>query len=294
MLGLALALGCAPIDVSSQVTVRPREEPPRQFGAEQLASREFSAQYVQLGSRLLVELREHPSCVSVHHTPVMRVEEIRRSNRGFVAWDFVLGTASGAFAGLAFAKPQLFSNRLIDGQGRVVHETTSGYVIGGVFAVISAGLIAAGIVNSLRSRDTVRYAEAYEVELGPAHACGGEQAGAPVGERALRLIVAGEEELEGRSDDQGRARFELPSWARPIPASGRAPAVLEIARADGHDIEPRVLVLSLRVPYEGMVEAHTGFADTRSIAGLELAEPAVVESPVEGPDAPTLEPEEQP
>jgi hypothetical protein len=284
----ALALGCAPIDVNSEVTVRPREEPPQQFGDQQLASREFSAEYVQIGPRLLVELREHPSCVDVRHVPVMRIEEIRRSTRGFVIWDFTLGIASGAFAGLAFARPQLFSNRLIDNQGRLVYDSTGAYVVGSVFAVISAGLIAAGVVNALRSRDTVRYAAAYEVELSPAHACAGEQ-GSPAGERSLRLIVAGEQELEGQSDEQGRARFELPSWTRPVPAGGRVPAVLEIARADGSDTEPRVLVLSLRVPFDAVVEAHTGRADTRSYVEPEpLPEPP---SSIEGPAR--AEPEEQ-
>src|SRR5690606_32151754 len=115
----------------------------------------------------------------------------------------------------------------------------------------------AGIVDALRSRDTVRYAEAWQVELGPAHACAGaESGGAPVGERALRLIVAGELELEGRTDEQNRARFELSSWDGEIPASGSIPAVLEIARPDGVDIEPKVLGLSLRVPFDDMTDAH--------------------------------------
>lgn len=266
---LLLALGCAPIDVSSEVTVRPREEsPPPRFGEQQLTSREFSAEYVQLGSRLLIELREHPHCADVFHAPVLRVEEVRRSSRGFVAWDFALGIATGAFAGLAFARPQMFSDRLVDGQGRVIQPSTSGYIVGGVFALISAGLLAAGTVNALRSRDTVRYAAAYQVELGPAHACVAGDAGAPVSERTLRLIVGGELELEGSTDDQGRVRFELARYEPPNDASGRVPAVLEIARADGRDLEPRVLVLSLQVPFEGMVEAHTGIADTRSASAI--------------------------
>jgi hypothetical protein len=282
------ALGCAPIDVNSQLSVRPREATPQQFGSEQLATRDYVADYVQLGPRLLVELREHDSCVAVRHVPVLRVEEIERSNRNFVIWDFTLGTAAGGFAALAFAQPQLFSPRLIDGQGRVVVEPTSAYIVGGVFAAISAGLLAAGVVNALRSRDETRYAEAFEVELGPAHACAGsEQAGVPVRERALRLLVDGALEIEGQTDMEGRARFELGRWDRPVPASGEVPAVLEIAQRDGTDIEPRVLVFSLRVPFEGMIDAHTGVADTRGepVAAVELA-------PIEGPARP--EPEQQP
>lgn len=288
---VVLALGCAPIDVNSQVSVRPREGTPQQFGVEQLAGREFVADYVQLGPRLLVELREHERCVGVRHIPVMRVEEIRRTNRGFVAWDFGLGTFTAGFAALAFAKPQLFSNRLIDGQGRSIQESTGGYIVGGVFAAIAAGLYAAGIVDALRSRDETRYAEAFEVELGSAHACASsDEGGTPVRERALRLLVDGELQFETRTDPEGRARFELSSWDRPIPASGAVPAVLEILRQDGADIEPRVLLLSLRVPFEGMIDAHTGVADTRSAEHAAATEPA----PIEGPQPAKPEPQPQP
>ena len=282
LLALALALGCAPIDVNTQVSVRPREATPQQFGVEQLDRRDYVAEYVQLGPRVLIELREHDSCVGVRHVPVMRVEAIERSNRNFVIWDFTLGIASGGFAALAFAKPQLFSNRLVDGQGRVVTPSTGGYVVGTVFAVLSAGLLAAGIVDALRSRDETRYAEAFEVQLGPGHPCpNSEPDGAPVRERALRLIVDGEIEIEAQTDGEGRARFELASWSRPVPANGVVPAVLEITRRDGDDIEPRVLALSLRVPFDGMIEAHTGIADTRRpVAAIE---PIRIEGPQEQP-----------
>lgn len=281
---LLLLLGCAPIDTQTKVSIRPREAPIQQFGAEQLARRDYVAKYVQLGPRLLIALREHDSCVDVRHVPVMRVEEIRRSNRNFVIWDFTLGVVTGGFSALAFARPQLFSDRLIDGQGRVVTDSVSGYIVGSVFAVVSAGLFAAGIVDALRSRDETRYAEGFEVELGPAHACASSQdAGAPVRERGLRLIVDGELEMEAQTDHEGRARFELASWERPIPESGVVSAVLEILRRDGDDVEARTLALSLRVPFDGMIEAHTGIADTRR-------KPAAIETaPIEGP-APAPEP----
>lgn len=276
-----LGSGCAPIDVSSEVSLHPREAPPQLVGLEQLEDRDFVVEFVQLGPRLLVSLREHPSCVEVRHVPVMRVEEIHRSNRGFVAWDFALGTITGAFAGLAFARPQLFSDRLVDGQGRVVYNLSSGYIVGGVFAAISAGLFAAGIVDALRSRDETRYAAAFEVELGPEHPCAGsDAAGLAVAGRSLRLRV-GDLEYEATTDDQGRARFQLHAWDGPISADGRAPALLEITRPGGGDVEPKLLVLSLRVPFDPMVEAHTGVADTRS-----PPVPAAELGPIEGPGTP--------
>ncbi|WP_106395505.1 hypothetical protein [Enhygromyxa salina] len=285
---VASLLACAPIDVSNTVTVRPREGPARTFGGEQLVARDFVADYVQIGGRLLVELRAQPSCVSTRHVPVLRVDEVHRSARGFVIWDFALGTFTGAFAGLAFAQPQLFSHRLVDGRGREVHDYTGAYVVGGVFSAICVGLLSAGIVDALRSRDTTRYADAFEVELGPERPCTDSEATA-LAERALRLIVAdGVIELDAITDAGGRARFELPPWTEAIPSSGRVPAIIEVARPTGGDVEPRVLVLSLRVPFVGMSDAHTGRADTRAaaeareaLAPLEPREPNT--EAVEGP-----------
>jgi hypothetical protein len=275
-LGLGLGLlasGCAPIDVTNTVTVRPRPGPTEQFGAEQLFARDFVAEYIQIDARLLVEIRELRSCVSTRHVPVLRVDDVHRSNRGFVIWDFALGTFTGGFAGLAFARPQMFSDRLIDGQGRVAYDYTSAYVVGGVFAAISAGLLAAGIVDAHRSRDTRRYADAFEVELGPEQPCADNHNSnqdpnyaLPLADRGLWLIVGDAEiELHAMTDPTGHVRFELPTWAARVPDGGRVPAVIQIASAEANELEPRVLVLSLRVPFAGMndTDANTGIADTR-------------------------------
>jgi hypothetical protein len=70
------------------------------------------------------------------------------------------------------------------------------------------------------------------------------------------------------------------------------PAVLEIAQRDSTDIEPRVLALSLRVPFDGMIDAHSGIADTRSgeLAAIETA--PIETTPIEGPKP--VQPEAQP
>jgi hypothetical protein len=276
---LAGLLGCAPIDVDTQVSVEPREGPPRQIGGEQLVARDFVADYVQVGPRLLVELRELRSCAQPRHLPVLRTEHVHRSSRGFVIWDFALGAFTGAFAALAFARPQLFSNRLVDGMGREIRDYSGAYIVGGVFSAISVALLTTGVVDALRSRDTTRYADAYEVELGPARPCGGVEATA-LDERALRLVVAGGViELDGHTDAEGRVRFELPSWSDDVPESGEVPAVIEIAPVDGPDGEARVLVFPLRVPYTGLTDAHAGTADTRR----STKPPAPLEFGVEGP-----------
>lgn len=302
-LAVLLALGCAPIDVSSEVSVHPREGAAPVWGLEQLGRRDFVVDYVQLGSRLLVSLREHRSCVGVRHIPVMRVEKIHRSNRGFVAWDFGLGAFTGAFAALAFARPQLFSARLIDNQGREVYDYTSAYVVGGVFAAISAGLVAAGTVDALRSRDTTRYAAAFEVEFEAPSTCrGGDGSGLPVAERSLRLRVVRDErgdergdqleldlELDATTDAEGRASFELSSWSG-VTASGitnhALAVILEIPERPATDaqrfVEVRPVVLTLELPFEGMVEAHTGIADTR----VDHPPSAVEFGPAEGPPSP--------
>lgn len=286
---LALTLGCAPIDVSNTVTLRPREGPTRQFGGEQLVGRDFIADYVQLGPRLLVELRELQSCAVARHSPVLRVEEVERRNRNFVIWDFGLGLFTGGFAALAFARPELFSAKLTDGDGRVIHDESSAYLVGGIFAAICAGLLTAGIVDALRSRDETRYADAYEVSLGPAQACAGAEA-RPLAGRRLHLVVDGALELEAETDASGRARFVLPSSLTAPDGGSSVPAVIEIMQLDGADSEDKVLVLTLRAPFAGMVDAHTGVADTRTEtapehagAAMELAPAEHAPGPVEGP-----------
>ncbi|KIG12751.1 hypothetical protein DB30_01109 [Enhygromyxa salina] len=284
-----MGLACAPIDVTNTVTVRPRAEPSEQFGGEQLVAREFVADYVQVNARLLVEIRELQSCVTTRHVPVLRVEKVHRTNRGFVIWDFALGTFTGGFAALAFARPKLFSDRLVDGTGREAYDYTSAYVVGGVFAVISAGLLAAGIVDAHRSRDTTRYADAFEVELGPAQPCANTQP-APLAKRGVRLIIdGGAIELEAMTNATGRTRFELPAWDAPVPMGDRLPAVIEIATINGDDVEPRVLVLSLRAPFTGMTDAHSGVADTRRTPQLDQGPSIESIEPIElieGPQPP--------
>ena len=297
---LAFALACAPIDVNSEVSLHPREAPIQQFGIEELRGRDHVVEFVQLGPRLLVEVREHRRCSAARHVPVLRVETIERSNRGFVAWDFGLGAFFAAFGGLAFARPQLFGERLIDGQGRVVYDNSAAYVVGGVFTAVAAGLIAAGIVDAIRSRDETRYAEAFEVEHGPEGACSGEDSrGRAVAERAVRLELPGEVELEAQTDGEGRARFALPETVTDADASvtaadGTIPALLVIDGA-----EP-ALTLRLRIPFAGMADAHTGVVDTRRPApasGIELDQPVTgrgrtIEAPPPEPAQPKPAPPE--
>lgn len=277
-----ILLGCAPIDVSSEVTIEPRPGPIEDIGGAQLVARDFVADYVQVGPRLLVDIRELSTCAYARHRPVLRIEHVRRTNRGFVVWDFALGTFTGAFAGVAFARPQMFSQRLIDGQGREITEYNGAYVIGSVFSAISVGLLTAGIVDAIRSRDTTRYADAYEVELGPEQPCSDAQA-IPLAQRPVTLrIDGGVIELDGITDETGRVRFELPTWPGELPTNGAAAAVLQVTMPDG-GVEPRVLVFPLVVPYAGMLDAQAGVADTRT----PEAEPLTVEqAQIEGPELP--------
>lgn len=275
------AAGCAQIDVGSQVTIEPRSGPIEQIGDTQLVARDFVAEYVQVGPRLMVEIREFETCVQPRHRPVLRIEHVRRTTHGVVVWEFAVGALTGAFGALAFARPQTFSPRLTDGYGRVVYDYTGAYVVGGVFTTIGAGLLTAGIVDAIRSRDTTRYADAYEVELGPEQPCHAAE-GVPLRERAVSLRVDdGVIELDAITDETGRARFELPPWTAQPPPTGSAAAVLRVT-APGGGVEPRVLVFSLRVPYGEMIDAQAGVADTR----VPTPTPPLDLGPVEGPEAP--------
>lgn len=277
---VSVASACAPIEARSQVSVRPREAPALELGEERV-SHEFTADYVQMGTRLLVELRELDECVALRHVPVLRVEQIERSSKGFVAWDFSLGVASSGFAALAFAQPRLFTKPLVDGQGRVVYNHGSAYVIGGVFAALGVGLLTAGVVNALRARDTATYADAYEVARGEPHACAGaDQAGAALAERELILFVAGGVlEARARTDAGGRARFELPAWP-PELDGGLVPAQLEISRSEGEGAESKLLELTLRAPFVASPDAHTGRADTREVLPPTRTPAVGVEGPM--------------
>lgn len=291
-LGSVLAvLACAPIEVESQVELRPVEAPQVSWG-EQLVERDFTADYVQLGPRVLVELRVYERCARPRHQSVLRVERVRRSSAGFVAWDFALGSLAAGFGALAFARPQLFSQRLIDGQGRRLENRTGAYVTGGVFVGVGALLLTIGIIDAVRARDEVRYAEAYQVELGALAPCasgvapapggggggglGGEggvggsvaaagSGGAPLAERELVLVLDdGRVELSGSSDGQGRAHFVLPA-AELEATEATVPAVLKVRARSGEGFEAAVLVLRLRAPWGQRRDAHTGRADTREV-----------------------------
>ncbi|EDM78795.1 hypothetical protein PPSIR1_32392 [Plesiocystis pacifica SIR-1] len=269
------ALGCAPIDVESTVRLDPpspaQEAAPVVVGGPQRVATDFRVEFIQLGPRLLVDVRELPRCAQARHQAVLRVETIERSSRGFVAWDFGLGTVAGGFAAFAFARPNAFGNRLIDDQGRVVYDNTAAWLTGGAFATLSAILLSAGVVNALRARDSVRYAEAREVLLDPPGACPDrDPKGEPASDRRLRLRLLDEGgealELEAQTDASGRAAFVLPPW--PGEAQGSVPAVLEIgvADADSGQWEERVPSFRLRAPWSGppsSPDAHAGVADTR-------------------------------
>jgi hypothetical protein len=259
LLAASLVLGCAPIEVTTTHTLQPRSEPPLALG-EQLVDRHFTAEFVQLGPRVLVELHALRLCSEVTHRPVMRIEQVERKAKGFIAWDFALAGAMGGLAATAFAHPQAFSPRLFDNNGRYIVDTTPAYVTGGIFAGIATLLLAAGIVNAIKARDETRYAAAYALELAPQQPCTTlpEQ---PLAHAELALeLLDGELVVTATSDAEGRARFELPAWPEdlPPPEKGKLIAKLTI------EGEPRSLALELRGPWSSeMVDAHTGHADTR-------------------------------
>lgn len=259
LLAASLVLGCAPIEVTTTHTLQPRAEPSLAFG-EQLVDRHFAAEFVQLGPRVLVELREERVCSEVTHRPVMRIEHVERKAKGFIAWDFALAGAMGGLAATAFVRPQAFSPRLIDNNGRYIVDTTPAYVTGGIFAGIATLLLVAGIVNAIEARDESRYAAAYALELGPTQPCT-TLAEQPLAHAELELaLLDGELLVTATSDAEGRARFELPAWPEdlPPPEQGKLIATLTIAG------ELRSLALELRAPWSSeLVDAHTGSASTR-------------------------------
>jgi hypothetical protein len=290
---LAATLACATIETSSDVTIQPRAHAQPVIASEQLVARDYVAEYVQVGAGLSVEIRELRTCVVPHHRAVTRIEHVKRSSKGFVPWDFGLAVLAGAVSALAFARPEAFSPRLVDGQGREVRDYTGAWIVGGVFAGLSGLMLTVGTVDAVRSRDTSQYADAYTLDLGPEQPCI-TTPDLALRERAITLRLGQDQlVLEAVTDERGRARFELPPWPGELPASGQVPAVIEVSPIRGDALEPRVLVFPVWVPYGGMTDVQAGVADTRrppEQQPLDLSVEPPAEGPVEGPAPPAEEP----
>jgi hypothetical protein len=242
---LAFALGCVPIRSESVVEVHEkRDARPVVLGAPagHVSARGLAAKWTQRGTVLEVELRELRRCSALEHVPVVRVERITRT-AGAAPWvELGAGAAMLALGIVGFARPELFGQRAINSAGEVVEDRASGYRVGGIFTGIGSLLVIGGIVDAVRARDEVRYAEAYRTRLGPEVECPHPEI--PLAGRDVEL-VAGDVREPGQTNASGHVRFELPpELDRPPDPSG----MVEIRRAALRLGVDRAVVIDYVVP----------------------------------------------
>jgi hypothetical protein len=209
---VALLGGCAQIITRSSVEVLPRSElAPLVIGPPggEITARGAVAEWSQDGDRLSVRLEENRTCHSVRHVPVVRVERVDRRTAGGAMW-LEYGLGAGALAGglVGLIRPELFSqSNTIGADGQVLRDKGTGYRIGGILTGIGVLLLTAAVVDTVRTRDEVRHADAYRREQGGTVKCMDPLA--PMQAQSVELLVGKWSTVEP-TDDEGSARFLLP------------------------------------------------------------------------------------
>lgn len=242
---LGLLPGCAQVISRSSVEVVPRPDaaalvvgPP---GGE-ITAREIGAGWTQDGDRLTVRLEESRTCNSVRHVPVVRVERVdRRTARGAMWFEY--GFGAGALAGglIGLIRPEWFSQaQVVNAEGQVLEDKRAGYRIGGILTGIGSLLLVAAVIDTVRTRDEVRYADAYRREEGGVVQCMDPLA--PMSGQSVELLVGKWSSVEG-TDDGGGARFLLPG-VEDLPEDARkvieATAAWEAAKAAEEEAAKKV------------------------------------------------------
>lgn len=209
---LGLLPGCAQVISRSSVEVIPRPDtaalvvgPP---GGE-VTGREVGAGWTQDGDRLSVRLEESRTCNSVRHVPVVRIERVdKRTARGAMWFEYGIGAAALAGGLTGLIRPEWFSQaKVVNAEGQQLEDKRTGYRIGGILTGIGSLLLVAAVIDTVRTRDEVRYADAYRREEGGVVQCLDPLA--PMSGQTVELLVGTWSSVEG-TDDEGGARFLLP------------------------------------------------------------------------------------
>jgi hypothetical protein len=222
-IGLATSIalgGCAQIKTSSKIEIVPKPGakaivigPPH----GQVSARGIDTQWTQDGDSLEIELVQTRRCSAVRHEPVVRIERITRKAGGALYWEYGIAGAALALGLTALIRPDLFSQGSVSSDGETIEDLRAGYRVGGILTGIGAIALGAGIYDTVRARDEVRYAEAYRVRAGEDTACA--RPSVPLGEQSVELII-GEWRSEEPTDRDGKVRFVLP----PVEELGLPPA----------------------------------------------------------------------
>jgi len=233
---LGLVPGCAQVVSRSSVEIMPRPDaaalvvgPP---GGE-ITSRGVEAGWSQDGDRLTVRIEESRTCNSVRHVPVLRIERVdKRTVRGAMWFEYGFGAATMVGGLIGLIRPEWFSQaQVVDAEGRVLEDKRTGYRIGGILTGIGTLLLTAAVIDTFRTRDEVRYADAYQRQEGGVVECMDPLA--PVQGQSVELLVGKWSTVEP-TNDEGGARFLLPG-VEDLPEDARkvieATATWEAAKA---------------------------------------------------------------
>jgi hypothetical protein len=234
---LGLVPGCAQVISESSVEVMPRTDAKALVigpSGGEITGREVKAAWTQDADRLTVRFEESRTCNSVRHVPVVRIERVeRRTARGAMWFEYGLG--GGAMVGglIGLIRPEWYSQaRVTTEDGRMLEDKRTGYRIGGILTGIGTLLLTAAVIDTVRTRDEVRYADAYRREEGGVVQCMDPLA--PMEGQSVELLVGKWSSVEG-TDDGGGARFLLPG-VEDLPEEARkvieATAAWDVAKAE--------------------------------------------------------------
>lgn len=181
------------------------------LGLEPTTTRFVSATWEQRATTLDVVLARVPACRSLLHRPVHQLERVERKAGQAVYWEYGIGAVFLAIGLMGLIRPTLFSRGAVTQDGSFVTESQTGIRIGAVFTSLAVIPLAAGVADTVRSRDSVYEHEAFRVEVGDEAPCPGPAE--PLIHQVITLD-AGTWRAEQRTDAGGRVRFDLSTWAR--------------------------------------------------------------------------------
>lgn len=207
---MPLVPACAQLTSTTEVRLLPHPDAgarARATTASEVVSRTFTATSEQEGDRLRAVITEHRRCREVMMMPMLRAERTIREVDAGIYWEYGIAALTLGVAAYAFARPEAFARPLYNAEGEIVRDRTSGYVSGGIFSAIGAYSLTAGVIDTVRARDSVTYEDTLERREGPTVAC--DPPTLPWAERPVALMI-GAHEIASTTDRAGRVEFVIP------------------------------------------------------------------------------------
>lgn len=207
---------------------------------------------------LVVTARD--TCARLLHRPVIEVEETIRRADGALAWEWGLGSILTTVGIIGFSRPEWVSSSVASPEGGTRKDESTGYRLAGTFGAIGVLLLTAAIWDTVRARDTVHYRRVQRPEDGATEPCAVPEHPA-AGVRVV--LVAGDGELAGITDAEGKVTLRLPPEER-LGTFAAEPSRVRV----GLRVGARALGLELAVPYGTTAQAPSSGEGTMAPAPL--------------------------